>query len=320
MSARMPKVVVVGATYVDIAVRCSRMPQPGEDIAGSEFSYTATGAGINQSIQAALCGCEVHLIGKIGSCPFADTVRAILEQNRISTEHLYTARAMNTGVVVTIVDSVGENASLTYEGANTALLAEDIEAADELIAGADICLVHGRLPKQAVAKAILSAKLHGTKVIFDPAGAIESTNAGNADALGAECFSADILIPNLYEAALITDRSTANIRTAKLVASDLIARGAGAAVITMGKRGCMVVDRKSADHIPTFLIDLVDSTGTGDAFAGALAAACAVGDDLRDAVKFASAAGALACTKFGSVEALPAKADIIQLLQKEATE
>ena len=79
----------------------------------------------------------------------------------------------------------------------------------------------------------------------------------------------------------------------------------------------MVVDRNGADHIPAFEVELVDQTGRGDAFAGALAASCAVGDDLRKAVKFASAAGALTCTKFGSIEALPSKAEIIELLQKE---
>jgi sugar/nucleoside kinase (ribokinase family) len=83
----------------------------------------------------------------------------------------------------------------------------------------------------------------------------------------------------------------------------------------MGKRGCMVVDRESADHIPAFEVELVDQTGRGDAFAGALAAYCAVKYDVREAVKFASAAGALTCTKFGSIEALPTKAEIIQLLQ-----
>jgi len=125
------------------------------------------------------------------------------------------------------------------------------------------------------------------------------------------------LILNLYEAAEITEHSVSNIRTAKLIGSDLVARGAGSAVITMGKRGCMVVDRNGADHIPAFEIELVDQTCTGDAFAGAMAAYCAVDYNIREAVKFASAAGALACTKFGSIEALPTKAEIIELLQKE---
>ena len=87
----------------------------------------------------------------------------------------------------------------------------------------------------------------------------------------------------------------------------------------MGKRGCMVVDRKSADHIPAFAVDLVDQACKGDAFAGAIAAYCAVKDDIREAAKFASAAGALTCTKFGTIEALPTKAEIIELLQKEDT-
>jgi sugar/nucleoside kinase (ribokinase family) len=82
----------------------------------------------------------------------------------------------------------------------------------------------------------------------------------------------------------------------------------------------MVVDRAGADHIMAFEVELVDQTGRGDAFAGALAAYCAVKDNVRDAVKFASAAAALTCTKFGSIEALPTKAEIIELLQKEEAE
>jgi len=85
----------------------------------------------------------------------------------------------------------------------------------------------------------------------------------------------------------------------------------------MGKRGCLVVNRNTADHIPAFEIELVDHNARGDAFAGALAAYCAVKDNIKEAAKFASAAGALACTKFGSMEALPSKADIIQLLQQQ---
>jgi ribokinase len=102
--------------------------------------------------------------------------------------------------------------------------------------------------------------------------------------------------------------------------SDLVARGASDVVITMGRRGCMVVDRNNADHVPAFEIEPVDNTGRGDAFAGALAAYYAVKHDVKGAVQFASAAGALACTKFGSLESLPTKADIIELLQKAATE
>jgi ribokinase len=222
--------------------------------------------------------------------------------------------------VVTLVDAEGENASVAYDGANNAMMPADIDAAEEAFADAKVCLIHGRLPKDAVAKAIMAAKLHNLKVILDPAGAICPASVEGEHTLPAEYFSADVLIPNLYEAALITEHSTGNIRDAKLIGSDLIARGIGAVVITMGKRGCMLVDRNGADHIAAYAIDLVDPTGTGDAFAGALAASCGAGDELRTAVKFASAAGALACTKFGAVESMPAKAEIIELLQKQEGE
>ncbi len=319
MPARVPNVVVVGGTYVDMAIRCSQVPSPGQSVAGSALSYTATGAGPNQAAQAALCGCEVHLISKVGGDPFAEMARKSLTDFNVNTDYVYTVKAKNTGVIVTLVNAEGENATCYYPGANSALSLRDIEAAEELISKADICLIHGRLPQDAIVSAIRCAKVHGTQVILDPVRPVERPGSKTHD-LPNEYFTADILIPNLYEAADITDQSDASIRTAKMVGSDLVARGVGCAVITMGRRGCMVVDRSGADHIPSFEVELVDQAGRGDAFAGALAASCAVGDNVRKALRFASAAGALACTKFGSIEAMPTKAEIIQMLQKEEME
>lgn len=321
MPGRIPKVVVVGGAYVDMAIRCGHVPSPGQSVSGSSVLYTATGPGPNQAAEAALCGCQVHLISKVGGDPFAQMVKTSLAEFKVNTDFVYSAEAKNTGAVVTLVNAEGENTSLTYTGANSALRSEDIDPAEQIISEADICLIHGQLPERAVVTAIRCARLHGTKVILNPARPIERPGRDNS-ALPVEYFSANILIPNLYEAADIVEDSTIGTTrpdTAKLIGSDLVARGAGAAVITMGKRGCLVVDRSSADHIPAFEVELVDQTARGDAFAGALAAFCAVEDNLREAVKFASAAGALACTKFGALEALPAKAEIIELLQKHET-
>jgi len=316
MPERIPKVVVVGGTYVDMAIRCSQFPSLGRTVAGTALSYAAAGPGPNQAVEAALCGCDVHLISKVGGDHCARLVRENLAEFNVNTDFVYTAEAKNTGIVVTLVNAEGENASCIYTGANNALMPRDIDVAEQIISQANVCLIHGQLPQQAIIAAIRSARVHAVKVILNPARPIEQSSGENV-ALPVECFSADILIPNLYEAADITDKSAVSIRTAKLIGSDLVARGVTSAVITMGKRGCMVVDRNGADHIPAFEVELVDQTGRGDAFAGALAAYCAVKDDVREAVKFASAAGALACTKFGSIEAMPTKAEIIQLLQKE---
>jgi len=245
--------------------------------------------------------------------------RKSLEEFKINNEYVYTAEAKNTGIVITLVGGTGENAACFYAGANAALGAQDIKSAEQAIADADILLIHGGLPHEAIIQAIRCAGLHGTRVILNPAKSVESRCIGGTPEgdLPMEFFSADVLIPNLCEAAEITDISGATIRTAKLIGSDLVSRGANYAVITMGRRGCMVVDRDGADQIPAFNVEFVDQAGSGDAFGGAFAASCAVGDDVRQAVIFASAAGALACSKFGSIEAMPTKAEIIELLQKQ---
>jgi ribokinase len=321
MTGRNPKIVVVGSAYVDLAAKCSQVPAAGQTAAGTALSFAATGPGVNQAIEAALCGCDVHLVGKIGNCPFGTMIKSVLQQYHVNTDYLLTATVKNSGVILTLVDTKGENACVRYEGANGALLPQDIDSAETAFAEADVCLIHARLPKEVIIKAIATAKLHGKKVVLDPAGALgQAGSETGLSELPVEYFSVDVMIPNLYEAGMISERSNANIRTAKLIGSDLVARGVGAVVITMGRRGSMVVDRNSADHVAAYEIELVDHTGTGDAFAGALAASLAVGDDLRKAVKFASAAGALACTKFGSVDAMPAKAEIIELMQKQEPE
>ncbi len=315
MTARVPRLVVIGGSYVDIAVKCSQFPLPSQAVSGSALSYNVTGPGPNQAVEAALCGCRVHLISKVGGDPFAAKIRATLAEYNVNNDYVFTAEAKNTGAVVTMVNSIGENASLVYAGANSAMHPHDVELAEQIISEADICLIHGNLPEDAIAAAISCARVHAAKVILNPARPLDKPDEQTE--LPIEYFAADVLIPNLYEAADITEHSATNIRTAKLIGSDLVARGVGAAVITMGRRGCMVVDRNSADHIPAFEIELVDHTGTGDAFAGALAAFFGAQDDIRKAVKFASAAGALVCTRFGSLDAMPTKAEIIELLQKE---
>lgn len=319
MLGRTPIIVVIGGTYVDMAIKCYQFPSPGQSVTGSALSYVISGSGPIQAVGAALCGCEVHLISKVGGDPFAKMAIDGLRERKVKTGLVYTAEAKNTGVMVTLVNSTGENTSCLYAGANNALSSKDIDAAEQVMSEADVCLIHGRLPQESITRAIRSARLHNTKIILNPARPIEQPKRASED-LPPEYFSVDVLIPNLYEAADITDKSDASIRTAKLIGSDLVARGVSCAVITMGKRGCMVVDRNSADHIPAFEVELVDQAGRGDAFAGALAAYCTVEDNIRGAVKFASAAGALACTKFGSLEALPTKAEIIELLQKEDAE
>ncbi len=319
MKGRNPKIVVIAGTYIDMAIKCSQIPSVGQYVIGSNLSYSISGPGPVQAVQAALCGCEVSLVSKIGSGSFAKMILDTLTEYNINTDYVQCVKAKNTGVHLTMINSEGENAGCLYCGSNNALVPMDITAADDIIAEADVCLMHGELPQETIIEAIRCAQLHGTKTILDPARPLEQKEDGCGE-LPAEYFTVDVIIPNLLEAADITEQTSVGLRNGKLIGSDLIARGVKNAVITMGRKGCLVVNRDGADNIPAFEVDLVNQAGRGDSFNGALAAYYAIKDDIQGAVKFASAAAALTCTKFGLLEALPVKADIIQLLQQNDTE
>ncbi len=311
------KVAVIGGSYVDMVIRCGQFPQAGDTVRGAGFSYGITGAGPNQAVQAALCGCQVHLISKVGKDVFGQMAKDNLAEQGVNTAFVFDAEAKSTGVIFTLVNGSGENTCCVSAGANSALIKEDIicEKVEELIADVDVCLIHAELPGEAVKAAIRTANLYKTKVILDPALLIGEQKQAD---FPMEYYSVDVLIPNIEEAAEMIKEPTANIHTAKLIGSDLVARGVKCVIIKLGRRGCLVVDRKGADHIPAFNVDFVDHSGCSDAFAGALSASFAVGDEVRGAVKFACAAGALAGSKIGTQEALPKKEDIIELLQEQS--
>ena len=153
MPGRIPKVVVVGGTYIDMVVRCGQIPSLGQLVTGSALSYTPTGPGPNQAVEAALCGCYVNLITKVGGGPFNKMVRDSLTEYNVDTSFVHTTEAKNTGIVVTLVNATGGNAAIAYTGSNSALRPQDIEAAEQIISEADVCLIHGRLPQEAIKKA-----------------------------------------------------------------------------------------------------------------------------------------------------------------------
>ena len=169
----------------------------------------------------------------------------------------------------------------------------------------------GDLEHEAVAAAVRTAKLGGTKVILESPLRIGSD--GEME-LPTEFYSVDVLIVDVDSSDLGSRSSS--FHELKFIGSDLVAKGVDCVVIRMNTRGGLVVNRQGSYHIEGIEIDVVDHSGCEDAFAGAFAASYGAGDDLKDAMKFAVAAGTLACGKFGTLEALPQKEEIIELLQK----
>lgn len=319
MTGRIPKVVVIGPAYVDMAIKCSEVPEPGQTVEGSGFSCTPAGPGPNRVIEAALCGCETYLLSKVGDDLFGQMVRGNLGSYGVNTDFVYTAQAKSTGIIVTMVNAMGENSSCISAGANRALRADEVAcaSAEQLIGSADVCLIHGDLPREVVTTAINTANLCKTKVILETKLTIKDGDRAYKSDWPVEYYSANVLIPDFGKSAGAAKLGAGTVHKLKLIGSELVVGGIECVVINMGHRGTFVVDRQGTSHIGGFELDIVDQDGSADAFAGALAAACGAGDEPKAAVRFAAAAAALACTRFGSLDALPSKEDIIELLQNE---
>lgn len=320
MAVRIPKVVVVGSAYVDIAIKCDVFPGAGETVGGSGLTCLPGGPGVNSSVQAALCGCETYFIGKVGDDLFGRMTLGALDEKGVNTEYVYTAQAISSGAVVTMVDSIGENSSCLSEGANRALSVDEVGCAtvEQLIGSADVCLICGDVPVESICTIIKLAKVYNTKTILQT-----KLNARPVAEIGSlnwpgEFFFVDVLIPDFHDVANISEPGTGDSHKLKFVASEMVARGIGCVLVRMGSRGCFLVDRAGATLVEGFEGEKFDQGVGGDAFAGALAAACGSGDEPKRAVRFAQAADALTAGKFGSIDALPSKREIIELLQKSS--
>jgi ribokinase len=272
------------------------------------------------AIEAALCGCETYLIGKIGDDHFGNTVIETLVKNNVNTDFLYKAQAINTGIIVTMADLMGENSGCVSLGANRSLGADEIECAmaEQLIGSADLCLIHSDVPLLTAVAAIRLAKIYSTKVVLKAHLGLSETGELVDPGWPMEFYSANVLIADFGNSTAAAEAGAGNVHRLKFVGSEFVAGGIECVVVNIGQRGTLIVDRQGTTEVPGFAIDMIDHTASGDAFAGALAASCGSGDSAEVAVKFASAAESLAAARYGSGESLPNKEEIIELLQKQS--
>ena len=317
MAERIPKVLVVGPAYVDMAVKCDMFPEPGKPVEGSGFSCVPTGAGVNEAIQARLCGCQVHLLSRVGEDCFGEMINQVLRRYGISTDLIYPTQAISTGIVVTMVDGNGENRCCRSAGANRVLGRDEIEyaGAEQIIQSSDVCLVSDDIPTPAVVSAIRTAALHKTPVVLEARLPRVERDVLSSLNWPVDFFNANVVILRFDGVVCGSELGAGGEGDLKFIGTELIACGARCVVISMGWHGALVIDRQGHRRIPGLVNEVVDQTGCEAAFAGALAACYSCDDDPGRAVKFALAAETLARSRFGLHDALPQKEDILMLLQ-----
>lgn len=288
-----PRVVVVGSANMDLVAITSALPRAGETVLGTDFIMVPGGKGANQAIAATRAGASGVFLGAIGSDSFGVTLKARIAASGVDTGQLRVVYGAS-GVAVVTVDARGENTVVVAPGANaafTALTEPELSA----VRRADVLVTQLEIPIETVLEAAHAARAAGTRVVL---------NATPARDLPAELFDAvDLLVVNEGEARAIS--GTGREDPAALLAA--VPR----AVLTLGADGAWYVDRDGTSvHIPGFPIDVVDSTGAGDAFTGALAVAWGEGRELVESVRWACAAGAACARQVGASASLPRRDEI----------
>jgi len=306
------KITVMGSFVVDLAFRTPALPGWGHTITGTEFKLGPGGKGSNQAVAAARLGAEVTFITKLGRDAFGKLARETYAAEGINTAFTAETTEYPTGAASVVVDQErGENAIVVFPGACFHITPAEIERARPAIAASAVFLAQLETNLEAVEYGLKLARELDVTTILNPA---------PATSLPEKIYPlCDYLTPNESEAAALTGRKVTNPEDAAAAAEVLLERGAGNVVITLGGQGAMVRSGRSsgAQHVPA--VDagpVVETTGAGDAFNGALAVALAERRDLIDATRFACAVAGISVTRPGTTPAMPRRNEVETLLNR----
>ena len=297
----MARITVVGSLNMDLVVRTPRIPKPGETIIGKDFHTIPGGKGANQAVAAAKLGAQVSMVGRVGEDDFGRALLNNLASANINSDFVKRDPGAATGIALITVEDSGENNIVLAPGANMKLTVEDLEAAEEAIAQADVVLFQLESPLAAVEAGLKLAKKRGVTTLLNPA---------PAQALSERLLSyVDILAPNETETGLLTGLPVGTPAQIEEAAERLRRIGVGTVILTLGERGAFLCSAEGNAMFPAYKVEPVDTTAAGDAFVAGFAVALAEKGSLKAAIPWGNAAGALAATKLGAQPSLPTRSE-----------
>jgi ribokinase len=299
------RVVVVGSINHDLVLTVRRAPAAGETVCGESLVWFPGGKGANQAVAAARCAVRTVLVGRLGADDSGRTLHAYLESQGLQLEVAQDPRA-STGTAVILVDERGENRIIVVPGANAHVSAEETAVLDSLTAG-DIVLVQNEIDYVATYQTLVRAKAHRATTIFNcaPARVLQDDILAHVDYLVVN----EVEYEAAFGEALAADaeRQLAQRRTA--IRCNLI--------VTLGSRGVIASLHVGWISCSGHRVRVVDTTGAGDCFVGAFAAALLRTGDCRQALPFANAAAALSVERRGASCSFPTYDEVEQLLRED---
>ncbi|CAH3121443.1 unnamed protein product [Porites lobata] len=263
-------VVVIGSCFVDMISYVPRLPESGETIKGTKFQLDFGGKAANQCVMAQKLGANTAMVAKVGNDQFGKDTRNNFKRFGVNTDFIAVTDKAETGVTNIAVNNSGEPAFISLAGANRHLSVEDIKAAELFIKSCQVVICDKGIPLKIAEAALQYSKELGKKTLFNPSPKLESLPRSIY-------LNADSLIVNREEGESLTNMLADDIEGAKKVICKLHQWGAKQIVLTLGSEGA-VSSEISSQHgvpvmvlIPTQKVEVVDTTGAGDALIGALA-------------------------------------------------
>lgn len=295
----MYDVLVVGSANADLTVRVERRPGAGETVLGTDLVESAGGKGANQAAAAARLGARTGLLARVGSDAYGELLLAAQREAGTDVRQVIVDEGARTGTAMIVVGPDGDNSIVVSPGANAALGPRDVAAAKDVIAASAVVSLQLEILMETVRATVEAARAAGSRVVLNP--------SPTPDDLDPELLAAcDPLVVNEHEARRL---SGCTGDTPEQWGRALRERGARSVVVTLGADGALVLGGGVADAEPVTVagvaVEVVDTTGAGDAFTGALATRLALGEPLAQAVGFAVRVGAAAVTRAGAQPSYP---------------
>lgn len=297
------EIVVVGSINLDLSIGVERFPDPGETVLGHDLTRGGGGKGANQAVAAARLGRRVAMVGRVGHDGDGAGLRSALADEGIDMSGVQVVEDAPTGLALIEVDPSGENRIVVVPGANATVSSQDLDAAAEAIGQAAVILAQLEVPIPVVEE--LARRPRRGRLILNPAPALAVSLAG-----------VDVVVPNRSELAVLSGGAEAASIDEVVDQLGALADPPPAAVVTLGGDGALVVDGLGSgtpvvEHVPAVEVDVVDTTGAGDAFCGGLADALCLGADLPEAARWAARVAAVAVTRPGAWSALPRRSELL---------
>ncbi len=300
-------IIVFGSINVDYAARVETLPAPGETVLSPAYDVYAGGKGANQALACARSGVKTALVGKVGDDATATKILNNLRRNEVITSGVGVSDVLPTGMAFVTTEKSGENQIVVCTGANSDVSATQVP--DEVLKDGNVLVLQMEVPLEENLTLMRRAREHGVKVVLNLAPAYHISQKA--------LELVDYLIVNESEAHMIAE--IVGIGTSSdylLLAKALAAKSGHTCVVTMGAGGAVACGADGKGwRVPAHPVEVVDTTGAGDCFCGTFAASIHAKFALGTALRRASVAAGLSCTKHGAQESYPYIADIETALE-----